>query len=88
MQLIGAESIQKKQDDFLVGAERGGQQTAKGAVGGAASSGTDDGGHQIEKASAVVIGSGEVGKAERWGGHRERIPEGGGRSKCGRKVKS
>ena len=44
-------------------------------MGGASTSGTDDGGHEIEQAAAIVIGAGQVAKAKRIG-HGESVVAG------------
>ena len=70
MQLLGAESIQKQKNNFLVGTKSGWRQAIEGAVGGASAPGADDGGHQIDETASLIIGPGKVAEAE-GGGHRE-----------------
>ncbi|MGD9612878.1 MAG: hypothetical protein AB7V22_08230 [Kiritimatiellia bacterium] len=60
MQLLGAQAIQKEENDFFVGAERGGWQPVERAMGRTAATGPNDGGHQIDDASAGIIGSGKI----------------------------
>jgi hypothetical protein len=77
VQLVHSETVDEEENDFLAGTQVGGGQSAEHPVRGTSAAGADEGGHEVDQVAAVVIGTGQVGKAERMGHGRSVTGEGG-----------